>query len=62
MKKPQQKITKKKIKEELEHYQNLYTKAIYSIMEIRYAMGDTEAKWSHPELMDNIKKLKEKDM
>jgi hypothetical protein len=28
-------------------------------MEIRHAMGDVDAKWSHPELIEKIKELKE---
>ena len=29
----------------------------YSIMEIRHALGDTDAKWSHPEVVAKIKEL-----
>jgi len=56
----QKKVTRKELLKtikSLESYRELYTKAVYSIMEIRHALGDTDAKWSHPELIENIKKL-----
>lgn len=54
-----QKVTKKQLEESVESFRNLYTKAVYSIMEVRHAMGDVDAKWSHPELIEKIKELKE---
>ena len=60
MNRPKQtKITRKQLKENLDSYRDLYTKAVYSIMEIRHALGDTDAKWSHPEVIEKIKKLME---
>tara|TARA_R110002153_G_scaffold69173_1_gene183182 strand:- start:4855 stop:5052 length:198 start_codon:yes stop_codon:yes gene_type:complete len=53
----QQKLTRKQLEENVESFRNLYTKAVYSIMEVRHAMGDTEAKWSHTELIEKIKSL-----
>ena len=58
MKRPKQKSnSRKRLTANLNDYRDLYTKAVYSIMEIRHALGDTDAKWSHPELIENIKKL-----
>ena len=53
----QQKLTRKQLEENVESFRNLYTKAVYSIMEVRHAMGDTEAQWSHTELIEKIKSL-----
>jgi len=53
------KITRKKILKENEELRANYMHAIYSIMEIRQAVGDTEAKLSHKELVEKIKKLYE---
>lgn len=55
------KVTKQQLIKEvqsLESYRELYTKAVYSIMEIRHALGDTDAKWSHPEVVKKIEELK----
>lgn len=49
--------TKKTLKAELNEATQRYTRAIYSIMEIRHALGDTDAKWSHPEVVAKIKEL-----
>jgi len=57
----QQKVTRKQLQQNLNSFRELYTKAVYSIMEIRHALGDTDAKWTHPELIENIKKLVGKD-
>jgi|TARA_E500000178_G_C16569339_1_gene550980 hypothetical protein len=60
MKRPKQKTdSRKKLTSNLNDFRELYTKAVYSIMEIRHAMGDANAEWSHPELIEKIKKLKE---
>ena len=53
----QQKVTRKQLQENLDSFRELYTKAVYSIMEIRHALGDTEAEWTHPELIEKIKSL-----
>ena len=53
------KITRKKILKENEELRANYMHAIYSIMEIRQAVGDTEAKLSHKELVEKIKSLYE---
>ena len=54
------KKTRKQILKELDQAQQNYTRAIYSIMEIRQAVGDTEAKLTHRELVDKIKELNDK--
>lgn len=56
--KTKNKITRKKILKELEETRANYMHAIYSIMEIRQAIGDTDAKLSHKELVEKIKELK----
>lgn len=53
------KITRKKILEENEELRKNYVHAIYSIMEIRQAVGDTESTLSHRDLVDKIKALYE---
>ena len=53
------KITRKKILKELEETRANYMHAIYSIMEIRQAVGDVESTLPHKELVDKIKKLYE---
>jgi len=53
------KITRKKVLEENEELRKNYVHAIYSIMEIRQAVGDTESKLSHRDLVDKIKALYE---
>ena len=57
--KTKSKITRKKILKELEETRANYMHAIYSIMEIRQAIGDTDAKLSHKELVEKIKELKD---
>lgn len=57
--KTKNKITRKKILKELEETRANYMHAIYSIMEIRQAIGDTDAKLSHKELVEKIKELKD---
>ena len=60
MNRPKQKsYTRKKLVSTANNYKELYTQAVYSIMEIRHALGDTDAKWSHPEVIEKIKKLME---
>ena len=59
MNRPKQKSnSRKKLTSNLNDFRDLYTKAVYSIMEIRHALGDTDAKWSHPEVIEKIKELK----
>ena len=53
------KITRKKVLEENEELRQNYVHAIYSIMEIRQAVGDTESELSHRDLVDKIKALYE---
>ncbi len=53
------KITRKKILQENEDLRKNYMHAIYSIMEIRQAVGDTESTLSHRDLVDKIKALYE---
>lgn len=53
------KITRKKVLEENEELRKNYVHAIYSIMEIRQAVGDTESTLSHRDLVDKIKALYE---
>ena len=53
------KITRRKVLKENEELRTNYMHAIYSIMEIRQAVGDTEGKLSHRELVDKIKALYE---
>jgi hypothetical protein len=53
------KITRKKVLEENEELRKNYMHAIYSIMEIRQAVGDTESTMSHRDLVDKIKALYE---
>jgi hypothetical protein len=53
------KITRKKLIKENEELRTNYMHAIYSIMEIRQAVGDTESKLPHRELVDKIKALYE---
>lgn len=52
------KKTRKQILKEFDELRQNYMHAIYSIMEIRQAVGDTDAKLSHKELIDKIKELK----
>ena len=62
MNRPKQKsYTRKKLVSTANNYKELYTQAVYSIMEIRHAMGDINAEWSHKELVDKIKELKKLD-
>ena len=53
------KITRKKVLQENEELRKNYLHAIYSIMEIRQAVGDTESELSHRDLVDKIKALYE---
>ena len=53
------KITRKKVLEENEMLRTNYAHAIYSIMEIRQAVGDTESTLSHRDLVDKITALYE---
>jgi len=53
----ERKKTKKTLQSELDEATQRYTRAIYSIMEFRHALGDTEAKWSHDEVVAKIKEL-----
>jgi len=53
------KITRKKVLQENEELRQNYVHAIYSIMEIRQAVGDTESTLSHRDLVDKIKALYE---
>lgn len=53
------KITRKKVLQENEDLRKNYLHAIYSIMEIRQAVGDTESTLSHRDLVDKIKALYE---
>jgi hypothetical protein len=54
------KKTRKQILKELDQTQQNYTRAIYSIMEIRHAVGDENAELSHQELVEKIKELNDK--
>jgi len=51
------KITRKKLLKELEETRSNYMYAIYSIMEIRQAVGDEKSEMPHRELVDKIKAL-----
>ena len=51
------KITRKKLQKELEEVRSNYMYAIYSIMEIRQAVGDKESTMSHRDLVDKIQAL-----
>ena len=51
------KKTRKQILKELDETQQNYTRAIYSIMEIRHVVGDENAELSHRDLVDKIKEL-----
>lgn len=51
------KKTRKQILKEFDELRQNYMHAIYSIMEIRQAVGDTDAKLTHKELVDKIKEL-----
>ena len=53
------KITRRKVLKENEELRTNYMHAIYSIMEIRQAIGDTEGELSHRELVERIKVLYE---
>jgi|TARA_B110000908_G_C10024430_1_gene344390 hypothetical protein len=53
------KITKKSVLKENDELRKNYMHAIYSIMEIRQAVGDTESTLSHRDLVDKIKALYE---
>jgi hypothetical protein len=53
------KITKKSVLKENDELRKNYMHAIYSIMEIRQAVGDTESTMSHRDLVDKIKALYE---
>ena len=59
MNKPTNKITRKKLLKENEELRSNYMHAIYSIMEIRQAVGDVESTLPNRELVDKIKKLYE---
>ena len=51
------KIPRKKLLKELEETRSNYMYAIYSIMEIRQAVGDEKSEMSHRDLVDKIKTL-----
>lgn len=51
------KIPRKKLLKELEETRSNYMYAIYSIMEIRQAVGDEKSEMSHRDLVDKIKAL-----
>lgn len=51
------KVTRKKLLKELEETRSNYMYAIYSIMEIRQAVGDEKSEMSHRDLVDKIKTL-----
>ena len=51
------KITRKKLQKEHEEMSKNYMMAIYSIMEIRQAVGDKDSTMSHRDLVDKIKAL-----
>lgn len=51
------KITRKKLIKENEELRSNYMHAIYSIMEIRQAVGDKESTMPHRDLVDKIKAL-----
>ena len=51
------KITRKKLQKEHEEMSQNYMRAIYSIMEIRQAVGDKDATMSHRDLVDKIQAL-----
>ena len=51
------KVTRKKLLKELEETRSNYMYAIYSIMEIRQAVGDEKREMSHRDLVDKIKTL-----
>ena len=51
------KITRKKLLKEHEEMSKNYMMAIYSIMEIRQAVGDKDSTMSHRDLVDKIKAL-----
>ncbi len=51
------KITRKKLLKELDELRTNYQYAIYSIMEIRQAVGDKESNMPHRELVDKIAAL-----
>ena len=51
------KIPRKKLLKELEETRSNYMYAIYSIMEIRQAVGDEKSEMSHRDLVDKIKNL-----
>ena len=53
------KVTRKKLLKELEETRSNYMYAIYSIMEIRQAVGDEKSEMSHRDLVDKIKNLYE---
>ena len=53
------KITKKSVLKENDELRKNYMHAIYSIMEIRQAVGDTESTLSHRDLVDKITALYE---
>lgn len=51
------KIPRKKLLKDLEEVRSNYMYAIYSIMEIRQAVGDEKSEMPHRELVDKIKAL-----
>ena len=51
------KITRKKLLKENEELRKNYQFAIYSIMEIRQAVGDIKSVLPHREIVDKIKAL-----
>ena len=53
------KITKKSVLKENDELRKNYMHAIYSIMEIRQDVGDTESTLSHRDLVDEITSLYE---
>tara|TARA_B100001057_G_scaffold442418_1_gene477789 strand:+ start:221 stop:421 length:201 start_codon:yes stop_codon:yes gene_type:complete len=51
------KIPRKKLLKQLEETRSNYMYAIYSIMEIRQAVGDEKSEMPHRDLVDKIKAL-----
>jgi hypothetical protein len=54
------KKTRNQILKEYDEMRANYTHAIYSIMEIRQAVGDDKAELSHRDLVNKIKELNDK--
>lgn len=53
----ERKKTRKTLLKENEILNGRYTQAIYTIMEMRHALGDKDGKWKHPEVMKKIHEL-----